>query len=78
MNLHKNARTCPKSRALMVSRVLEDRRRIISSTPLVPLATRATASQGRFFGYAKTATLFSPALDSPNRGRRVTFGSTAA
>ncbi len=23
MNLHKNARTCPKSRALMVSRVLE-------------------------------------------------------
>jgi transposase InsO family protein len=26
MNLHKNARTCPKSRALMVSRVLEDRR----------------------------------------------------
>ena len=26
MNLHKNARTCPKSRALMVSRVLEDSR----------------------------------------------------
>ncbi len=26
MNLHKNARTCPKSRALMVSRVLEDGR----------------------------------------------------
>ncbi len=23
MNLHKNARTCPKSRALLVSRVLE-------------------------------------------------------
>ena len=28
MNLHKNARTCPKSRALMVSRVLEDRRAV--------------------------------------------------
>ena len=26
MNLHKNARTCPESRALMVSRVLEERR----------------------------------------------------
>ena len=26
MNLHKNARTCPKSRALMVSRVLEEGR----------------------------------------------------
>ncbi len=26
MNLHKNARTCPESRALMVSRVLEGRR----------------------------------------------------
>lgn len=26
MNLHKNARTCPKSRALMAKRVLEDRR----------------------------------------------------
>ena len=26
MNLHKNARTCPKSRALMVSRVLDDQR----------------------------------------------------
>lgn len=29
MNLHKNARTCPKSRALMVTRVLEDRRPVI-------------------------------------------------
>lgn len=28
MNLHKNARTCPKSRALMVSRVLEEKRRV--------------------------------------------------
>lgn len=26
MNLHKNARTCPKSRVLMVNRVLEERR----------------------------------------------------
>ena len=25
MNLHNNARTCPKSRALMVSTVLDDR-----------------------------------------------------
>ena len=30
MNLHKNARTCPKSRALMVSRVLEDGRPVAS------------------------------------------------
>jgi transposase len=28
MNLHKNARTCPKSRALMVSRVLEEGRSV--------------------------------------------------
>lgn len=28
MNLHKNAKTCPKSRALMVSRVLEERRSV--------------------------------------------------
>ena len=28
MNLHKNAKTCPKSRALMVIRVLEDKRRV--------------------------------------------------
>ena len=26
MNIHKNARTCPRSRALMVSRVLEEKR----------------------------------------------------
>ena len=30
MNLHKNARTCPNSRALMVSRVLEERRSVAS------------------------------------------------
>ena len=30
MNLHKNARTCPKSRALMVSRVLEGHRPVAS------------------------------------------------
>lgn len=30
MNLHKNARTCPKSRALMVSRVLEEGRSVAS------------------------------------------------
>ena len=29
MNLHKNATTCPKSRALMVSRVLEDGRPVV-------------------------------------------------
>jgi hypothetical protein len=42
--------------------------------PLVPLASRATASLGRFFGCAKIATSLSPALDSPNRGRRVAPG----
>ena len=29
MNLHKNAKTCPKSRVLMVRRVLEDGRRVV-------------------------------------------------
>jgi len=28
MKLHKNAKTCPKSRALLVSRVLEEGRRV--------------------------------------------------
>jgi hypothetical protein len=30
MNLHKNAKTCPKSRALMVTRVLEEGRSVVA------------------------------------------------
>jgi RNA polymerase sigma-70 factor (ECF subfamily) len=39
------------------------------ATPLVPFAPRATASLGRFFGCAKTATSLSPALTHPTGGR---------
>jgi len=41
------------------------RHKIKRTTPLVPFAPRATASLGRFFGCAKTATSFSLALTHP-------------
>jgi hypothetical protein len=55
MNLHKNARTCPKSRALMVSRVLEDRRPVAAVADSQPLGSAVTLSGAEapvFAGYA--------------------------
>ncbi len=40
MNLHKNARTCPKSRALMVSRVLEERRPVVAVAAEIGVSRR--------------------------------------
>ena len=52
-------------------------RKMMRTTPLVPFASRATASLGRFFGCAKTATLLSPALTHPTGVGGVAFGSSA-
>jgi hypothetical protein len=35
MNLHKNARTCPQGRVLMVSRVLDERRPVALISPRI-------------------------------------------
>ncbi len=47
MNLHKNARTCPKSRALMVSRVLDEHR------PVAAVAAAMGVSRGTVYKWIK-------------------------
>ena len=79
MRLHRNARTCPASRRLLVSRVLEDRWSVLAAAQAAGISERSAAKWMARFRSQGVAGLEDRSLrDSPRRLRSTCRSSSRA